>query len=153
MLDVRLSKSKLRIVEEHTRHNLLLDDTRVVSEEQVVYSARHRMLYREAQEIRRELKRRGVSYEAMVACTHNDSDTTPTNPFPVPPSLDELGKKTSTVASKQSSAIASQLQNKANWLVGNVSRNRAEEILSGMPTGAFLIRSSAVPQHFALSVK
>uniref|UniRef100_A0A5K3FUA5 SH2 domain-containing protein n=1 Tax=Mesocestoides corti TaxID=53468 RepID=A0A5K3FUA5_MESCO len=140
IFEKRLAWTRATRLEKRRQHNSLLDRTRQVSESQVVLCSKQHQVSRRMQEIRRELKRRGVSDEVIIAFDTVVTDGAPSQPPPP-----------STAVVPASDGHPTSLK-RSDWFA-DVSRQLAESILSNKPSGTFLIRPSAVPNRFALSVR
>ena len=114
---------------------------RDVSESQVVLCSQKHQVSCRMQEVRRELKRRGISDEVIFSCDAGTADSY------MPPSPLE-GETAASIAA----GLPAVPFDRTAWFA-EVSRPQAEEILAMKPSGTFLIRPSAMANRFALSVK
>ena len=143
LLKQRLNWASAARVIKHQEHNRLLDRMRDVSESQVVLCSQKHQVSCRMQEIRRELKRRGISDETIFSCDVGTGDSPlPTSPF-------EGGVET---VAPILGGIPTPPFDRSMWFA-EVSRSQAKDILIARPSGTFLIRPSAIADQFALSVK
>ncbi|VDK33779.1 unnamed protein product [Taenia asiatica] len=143
ILEQRLIWAKSARQAKRQQHRSLIDQIREVSEIQVVLCSQKHQVGRRMQEIRRELKRRGVSDEVIFACDSGSTDST-------------TSAVTSGATESMDSGFESPLTlptlERSTWFA-EMTRQQAEDVLFNKPSGTFLIRPSAMANRFALSVK
>lgn len=142
MYSTRLHRTQAVLLSQVKQHNNLLDSICKVCENQVVLVSQQDLVGRRMQEIRRELKRRGVSDEVIFACDGVGSvaSTTPVGGV----------EGDSPLQAKRESEIGE--GDRSAWF-RNISREEAELLLSNVPSGTFLVRPSTVENRYALSVR
>lgn len=148
ILEQRLTWAKSARQAKRQQHRSLIDQIREVSEIQVVLCSQKHQVGRRMQEIRRELKRRGISDEVIFACDSGSTDfTTSTATTGASGSMDSGLESLSSP-----SPLALPILERSTWFA-EVTRQQAEDVLFNKPSGTFLIRPSAMANRFALSVK
>ncbi|VDM16982.1 unnamed protein product [Hydatigera taeniaeformis] len=148
ILEDRLAWAKSARQVKRQQHRSLIDQIREVSEVQVVLCSQKHQVRRRMQEIRRELKRRGISDEVICACDSGSMDSTT--------STATVGATESMDSDLESLSLASPpalpTLDRSTWFA-EMTRQEAEDVLFNKPSGTFLIRPSAMANRFALSVK
>ncbi|KAL5107399.1 Phosphatidylinositol 3-kinase regulatory subunit gamma [Taenia crassiceps] len=147
-LEQRLTWAKSARQAKRQQHKSLIDQIREVSEIQVVLCSQKHHADRRMQEIRRELKRCGISDEVIFACDSGSTDsTTSTITTGATESMDSGLESLSSAP-----PLTLPILERSTWFA-EVTRQQAEEVLANRPSGTFLIRPSAMANRFALSVK
>lgn len=147
----RLSRTRAIRLGQRQQHNSILDRTREVCENQVVLCSQQHQVGRRMQEIRCELKRRGVSDEVIFACdTASAGEGAPAQSQHT--SNDNGTSSTAATEDRAATPTPPAVPDRSTWF-GSLSRQQAESVLSSKPSGTFLIRPSAMANRYALSVK
>nr|CDS19705.1 phosphatidylinositol 3 kinase regulatory subunit [Echinococcus granulosus] len=147
LLEQRLTWTKSARQAKRQQHKSLIDRIREVSESLVVLCSQKHQVGRRMQEIRRELKRRGISDEVIFACDSGATDSTT-----LTVTTGTMESADSGLQSSSTSALALPPLERSTWFA-EMTRQEAEDVLFNKPSGTFLIRPSAMANRFALSIK